>query len=76
MFLERVRDVEPAFSLTVANGRTIAEICRRLDAMPLALELAAPWMRVLPADDLLRRLENDVLLSPVSLRICQHASRR
>ena len=68
LFLERVRDVEPAFSLTVANGRTIAEICRRLDGMPLALELAAPWMRVLPADDLLRRLENDVLLSPVSLR--------
>ena len=39
LFLERVRDVEPAFCLTVANGRTIAEICRRLDAMPLALEL-------------------------------------
>ena len=32
-------------SLTVANGRTIAEICRRLDAMPLALELAAPWIK-------------------------------
>jgi predicted ATPase/DNA-binding XRE family transcriptional regulator len=68
LFLERVRDVEPAFSLTAANGPTIAAICRRLDAMPLALELAAPWMKVLPADDLLRRLENDVLLSAVSLR--------
>ena len=57
LFVERVRDVQPDFRLTSANGPTVAAICRRLDALPLALELAAPWMKVLTAEDLLRRLE-------------------
>jgi tetratricopeptide (TPR) repeat protein len=43
-------------------------ICRRLDALPLALELAAPWIRVLTAEDLLRRLTDDVLLSTAGPR--------
>ncbi|RPI55731.1 MAG: XRE family transcriptional regulator, partial [Acidobacteria bacterium] len=63
LFVERVRDVRPDFCLTSANGPTVAAICRRLDALPLALELAARWMKVLSAEDLLRRLEHDVLLS-------------
>jgi predicted ATPase/DNA-binding XRE family transcriptional regulator len=63
LFLERVRDVQPAFRITSASGPTVVAICRRLDALPLALELAAPWMKVLTAEDLLRRLEHDVLLS-------------
>jgi predicted ATPase/DNA-binding XRE family transcriptional regulator len=68
LFVERVRDVQPDFRLTAANGPTVTAICRRLDALPLALELAAPWMKVLTADDLLRRLAHDVLLSPVGSR--------
>jgi predicted ATPase/DNA-binding XRE family transcriptional regulator len=63
LFLERIRDVQPDFRLTPANGAAVAAICRRLDALPLALELAAPWMKVLTADGLLRQLEHDVLLS-------------
>ena len=47
LFVERVRDVQPDFRLTSANGPTVAAICRRLDALPLALELAAPWIKVL-----------------------------
>jgi predicted ATPase/DNA-binding XRE family transcriptional regulator len=62
LFVERVRDVRPEFRLTPASGRTVTAICRRLDALPLALELAAPWMKVLTPEDLLRRLEQDVLL--------------
>jgi predicted ATPase/DNA-binding XRE family transcriptional regulator len=62
LFLERVRDVEPAFRLTSANAPTVTAICRRLDALPLALELAAPWMKVLTLDNLLQRLERDALL--------------
>jgi predicted ATPase/DNA-binding XRE family transcriptional regulator len=62
LFVERVRDVQPDFRLTSANGPTVAAICRRLDALPLALELAAPWIKVLPVEDLLRRLAHDVLL--------------
>jgi predicted ATPase/DNA-binding XRE family transcriptional regulator len=68
LFVERVRDMQPDFRLTPANGATVTAICRRLDALPLALELAAPWMKVLTAEDLLRRLEEDVLLSPVRPR--------
>jgi predicted ATPase/DNA-binding XRE family transcriptional regulator len=68
LFVERVRDVEPDFRLTAANGRTVTEICRRLDALPLALELAAPWIKVLTPEDLLRRLRHDILLSPTGPR--------
>src|SRR6187549_272465 len=68
LFVERVRDVRPDFRLTPANGPTVAAICRRLDALPLALELAAPWAKVLTAEELLRRLAHDVLLSTVGPR--------
>jgi len=68
LFVERVRDVRPDFRLTAANGPTVTAICRRLDALPLALELAAPWMKVLTPEDLLRRLAHDVLPSIVALR--------
>ena len=68
LFVERVRNVEPDFRLTSANGPTVTAICRRLDALPLALELAAPWMKVLTAEDLLRRLEHGVLLSTIGPR--------
>ena len=68
LFVERVRNVQPDFRLTSANGPTVTAICRRLDALPLALELAAPWMKVLTAEDLLRRLEHGVLLSTIGPR--------
>ena len=68
LFVERVRDMQPDFRLTPANGPTVAAICRRLDALPLALELAAPWMKVLTPEHLLERLRHDVLLSAVGPR--------
>ncbi len=69
LFVDRVRDVQPDFRLTSANGATVTAICRRLDALPLALELAAPWMKVLTVEDLLRRLaHNDALLSTAGPR--------
>src|SRR5262245_43602476 len=68
LFVERVRDVQPGFRLTSANGRIVTAICRRLDALPLALELAAPWIKVLPVAELLRRLTDDVLLSSIGPR--------
>ncbi|PYR52283.1 MAG: hypothetical protein DMF89_03225 [Acidobacteria bacterium] len=63
LLVERIRDVSPEFRLTPTNGPVVTAICRRLDALPLALELAAPWMKVLTAEDLLLRLEHDPLLS-------------
>jgi predicted ATPase/DNA-binding XRE family transcriptional regulator len=68
LFVERVRDVQPGFRLTSANASKVSAICRRLDALPLALELAAPWLKVLTVEDLLRRLTDDVLLSTVGPR--------
>jgi predicted ATPase/DNA-binding XRE family transcriptional regulator len=62
LFVERVREGCSDFRLTPANGPTVAAICRRLDALPLALELAAPWIKALTPEDLLRRLAQDVLL--------------
>jgi predicted ATPase len=60
--------VHPDFRLTASNGPTVSAICRRLDALPLALELAARWIKVLTAEDLLRRLMHDVLLSTAGPR--------
>ena len=68
LFVERVRDVQPDFRLTSANGPAVTAICRRLDALPLALELAAPWIKVLTVEDLLRQLTHDVLLSAAGPR--------
>jgi predicted ATPase/DNA-binding XRE family transcriptional regulator len=68
LFVERARDVRPDFRLTSSNGPTVAAICRRLDALPLAIELAAPWMKTLTAGELLRRLAQDVLLSTSARR--------
>ena len=68
LFVQRVRDVQPDFRLTAGNGPTVTAICRRLDALPLALELAAPWIKVLIPQDLLRRLEHDALLSTAGPR--------
>jgi len=68
LFVERVRDVQPDFRLTSANGPSVTAICRRLDALPLALELAAPWIKMLTPEDLLGRLTQDVLFSTVGPR--------
>jgi predicted ATPase/DNA-binding XRE family transcriptional regulator len=68
LFMERVRDVLPNFRLTPANASTVTEICRRLDALPLAIELAAPWLTVLTVEDLLRRLTDGALLPTVGSR--------
>ncbi len=57
LFVERVRDVQAEFSLTHDNAAVVAAICRRLDGLPLALELAAPWMALLSPAELLSRLD-------------------
>ena len=68
LFLERVLDVSPGFQLTTENAAAVTAICRRLDALPLALELAAPWIKVLTVEDLMHRLERDVLLESAGPR--------
>ena len=57
LFVERARALKPSFELTSSNAAAICEICRRLDGLPLAIELAAARIRLLGADALLARLE-------------------
>src|SRR5215211_2730748 len=58
LFLERARQRDPSFVLTSPNGHTVAQVCRRLDGIPLAIELAAGRMGVLSAEQLASRLED------------------
>ena len=56
LFLERARAAMPDFQLTAASSRAIAEICVRLDGLPLLIELAAARIKLLPPQALLARL--------------------
>jgi predicted ATPase/DNA-binding SARP family transcriptional activator len=56
LFTERARLADPAFALDADNGPAVAELCRRLDGMPLAIELAAARTRALPVGDIVARL--------------------
>jgi predicted ATPase len=56
LFVERVRDTQPRFELTSGNATAVAELCRRLDGLPLGLELAAASMRLLTPEQMLKRL--------------------
>ena len=47
LFADRVRAVMPEFVIDETNRAQVIEVCRRLDGVPLALELAAVWMRTL-----------------------------
>lgn len=65
LFVARVRRLSPAFALHAGNASAIGAICRRLDGMPLAIELAASWARLLAPEELLRRLDDRLALASV-----------
>ncbi len=65
LFVERARTTRGSFELTPENAGAVAEVCRRLDGLPLALELAAARLRLLSPEALLERLDHalQVLIS-------------
>jgi predicted ATPase/transcriptional regulator with XRE-family HTH domain len=62
LFLQRARAVQPDVQLTPDNAATIAEICHRLEGIPLAIELAAPRLKLLSPQALLARLDGRLRL--------------
>jgi predicted ATPase/class 3 adenylate cyclase len=58
LFVTRAQEVRPGFVLTEATGRAIAEIVRRLDGIPLALELAAARLNMLSVEQIAERLHD------------------
>jgi predicted ATPase/DNA-binding SARP family transcriptional activator len=56
LFLDRVQKGRPGFELTETNSKAIIELCRRLEGIPLAIELAAAWASALSPEQMLERL--------------------
>jgi serine/threonine-protein kinase PknK len=65
LFTDRARAASPAFVLTDQNARIVADVFARLDGLPLAIELAASWTKVLTPQGVLFRLATgpDVLIA-------------
>jgi DNA-binding NtrC family response regulator/predicted ATPase len=58
LFVERARLVDPEFALTDENAPAVGELCRRLDGLPLAIELAAARVRLLSVEQIVARLND------------------
>ncbi|MGE0543220.1 MAG: tetratricopeptide repeat protein [Dehalococcoidia bacterium] len=58
LFVERARAIRPAFVVTPANARAVAQVCRRLDGIPLAIELAAARLNLLTVEQIADRLDD------------------
>jgi len=76
LFIRRAQDVRPDFALEQTNSAAVVEICRRLDGMPLALELAAARIRVLSPEAMLGRLGQKLALLTGGPRNRAHYSRK
>ncbi len=68
LFLERAQASRPDFTLTRRNARAVVRVCRQLDGLPLALELAAARLRILSVQDVAARLDDRFRLLTVGNR--------
>src|SRR5262249_11889614 len=62
LFVERAREGRAAFTLTPGDGTLVGRICRRLDGIPLAIEMAAARGKTLPLTEIASRLEEGLAL--------------
>ncbi|MEU3647692.1 LuxR C-terminal-related transcriptional regulator [Lentzea sp. NPDC034063] len=68
LFVDRARERKPDFRLTVDNTAAVALLCARLEGMPLAIELAARWVQVLPVADICDRMDEPLELLTLGCR--------
>jgi predicted ATPase len=68
LFVDRAEAAKPGFALTAENAGAVADICRRLNGLPLAIELAAAKVRLLTPQGIAQRLENSLPLLTASVR--------
>jgi predicted ATPase/DNA-binding winged helix-turn-helix (wHTH) protein len=68
LFAQRAQAVKPDFQLTTENAPIVAEICSRVDGLPLAIELAAARVKMLPLSGILTRLESRLQLLTAGAR--------
>ncbi len=73
LFVARAHAVNPSFALNEQNVDAVIAICRRLDGLPLAIELIAARTKLLPPRALLTRLEGAYQAAPLTLLASQHA---
>ena len=66
LFVQRARAVQPGFTLAADNVADVVAICRRLDGLPLAIELCAPRIRVLSVKQLLARVDQSLDIASTS----------
>ena len=62
LFVERASQRDPSFVLSAANGPAVAQVCRRLEGIPLAIELAAARVGVLSVERIAERLDDSLRL--------------
>jgi non-specific serine/threonine protein kinase len=73
LFVERAGTVAPGFTLTRENGPAVADLCARLDGLPLAIELAASRVRMLSVGQILERLDDRFrLLRGIRTAVSRH----
>ena len=68
LFVDRARAAKPGFELTEENAGAVADICRRLEGLPLAIELAAAKVRLLTPQGIAQRLERSLPLLTAAVR--------
>ncbi len=76
LFLDRMRQVRAGFTLSPENIVTVGAVCRKLEGLPLAIELTAAWASILSPDQMLQRLERrfDLLVSRRQDGVARHRS--
>jgi predicted ATPase/DNA-binding CsgD family transcriptional regulator len=75
LFADRAAAALPGFAITSRNRDDVAEVCRRLDGLPLAIELAAPLVALMPPAQLVRELDHRLVVLPEGPRDAEDRQR-